>query len=655
MASLLGGFAGFGGGSIGRASVDLVLNNTLYNEQLAASEAKTKASTTAMGGGFAKFQQSVKSSLTGAQTAFIGLGAVAAIGIAKGIKATQDWAAQIRVLQRVTGESAEKTSALAGAANLLNLDTSKLNTGFGLLSKNIVNNSANLVKYGIATRDASGQIKPFSEVLGLVQDKFNTLPKGAEQTAFAMNVFGRSGKELIPILARGRDGLAELEQKAKDAGLVMSQDAVDASKNLSIAQRELGDAFKGAAIQLGTAFIPVMTVVAEALTKLVELVQLVPKPVLALGAAFVVLGAGVLVAQKAFVALKYSTTEGSLSGLVGILPLLTAIAATAELVAGQIQDATTNFTKMAKQTKINADLLKFLRDRMDLAGSAFEGHSFSGFVASLDGVRDNLQEATDKAQPLIEQMDKLGFSTGSATAILGTYAGELDGSSGSIDQWIHDTGIQIDSIAALAESYGKGQLSLHDFTQDLIGFGINHKDVFFIASAALDKYSEHLDAAGHRVKNFADMTKKELTDWKNTVSDSITSTFLTLQSKTKDIFNVTVKELDKDFQTMLANALRFKTDLAELLALKPGTFGLSKTDLQQFEVFMQQQGPGFVDAFVRASQARQQQWIRDWQQASKAVSQTIAQAVPKDVQRVNVEIHTSIVGPGGGVFQKQLT
>jgi hypothetical protein len=69
-------------------------------------------------------------------------------------------------------------------------------------------------------------------VLGNVIDKFGTLQPGAEQTAFAMNVFGRSGKDLIPILAKGRDGMAELEQKAADLGLVMSQDDVDASKDV---------------------------------------------------------------------------------------------------------------------------------------------------------------------------------------------------------------------------------------------------------------------------------------------------------------------------------------------------------------------------------------------------------------------------------------
>lgn len=50
----LGGFlGGFGGGAIGRAVVDLILNNAAYEEQLAASEAQTVASTETMSASYA--------------------------------------------------------------------------------------------------------------------------------------------------------------------------------------------------------------------------------------------------------------------------------------------------------------------------------------------------------------------------------------------------------------------------------------------------------------------------------------------------------------------------------------------------------------------------------------------------------------------------
>lgn len=278
---LLSEFAGIGGGSIGRASVDLVLNTTAYNAQLAEAEGKTKASA----GGLSKAFSDVRNALGPVGIAAVAASAIAVIGIGQAIHATQEWAAEVRTLQRVTGDSAENTSRLAAAGELLNLSTDKLNTGFGILDKNIINNSANFAKYNVVTKDAAGNTLPFLDILGNLSDKFQTLQAGPEQAAFAMNVFGRSGKELIPVLSRGREGLQELYDSAQKAGLVMSQDALDASKNLSIAQRELGHAFKGAAVAIGTAFIPLLTPIVHAFTQLVEIATRVVTTVIHVGQA----------------------------------------------------------------------------------------------------------------------------------------------------------------------------------------------------------------------------------------------------------------------------------------------------------------------------------------------------------------------------------
>jgi hypothetical protein len=272
MSSILGGFAGISGGSIGRASVDLVLNSTLYNAQLAEAEGKTATAGKSMQSGLTNALGDARAALGTAGTAAVAFGAVAVLAIGKAIGVTSDWAAEVRALQRVTGQTAESASALAAAGEALGLNVTQLTTGFGLLAKNIVNGSANLEKYGVATKDAQGNILPFDAVLANVSDKFATLQAGPEQAAFAMNIFGRSGKDLIPILARGSAGLKELEDSARSAGLIMSQDDLNASKDLAIAQRELGESFKGAAIQIGKVFVPVLTGLVKGFKSMVNFV-----------------------------------------------------------------------------------------------------------------------------------------------------------------------------------------------------------------------------------------------------------------------------------------------------------------------------------------------------------------------------------------------
>lgn len=271
--------------------VDIVPRSTTFTSTLtrevSSAIAKVQTATAASTSRFTR----------GLQAGFVALGVVAVAAISKGISATVEWAGEVRTLQRVTGQSAEQASTLAFAAEKLGVGVDKMNIGFGLLSKNIVNGTANMEKYGIVTRDAQGAILPFDDVLGNVIDKFQALPEGPQQAAFAMNVFGRSGRNLIPILKLGRDGLAELREEAEKAGLVMSQDDLDASKELGIAQRELADSVKGAAISLGKSFVPAATAVVKVLTSVVQLINKIPTPILAVVGVFSLLTGAIAALQ----------------------------------------------------------------------------------------------------------------------------------------------------------------------------------------------------------------------------------------------------------------------------------------------------------------------------------------------------------------------
>lgn len=576
MSSILGEFAGLGGGSIGRATVDMVLNNTAFNAQLAETEAKTKGSTAGMQKGFKGFADSVRKSFSGAQLAMVGLGAVAAIAIVKSIGVTQQWASEVRSLQRVTGQTAEQASALASAGEQLGIDVGKLNIGFGLLSKNIVNGAKNLEKYGVITKDTTGAMLPFDAILANVSDKFLSLPAGPEQAAFAMNVFGRSGKNLIPILQKGSAGLAELEQKAKDAGLVMSQDDLTASKNLSVAQRQLGEAFKGAAVQLGKEFIPALTSMVKGFTKVVELIHLIPAPLLAVAAATAVLAAGVKVATAAYTAFTASviTAKGALLALPGIAKA--AASSTAVVAAGAYALGSINTVATDKQKQFN--------EQLALAQSQFK-------------------------------------------------AGNLD------------AGQYAEQVNFLSSAFGANRTAV----AIAIKSGQDYNDVIL-------KTTANTNEAQQAIHTFAAMSKKDLSDWRKSTITSITDTFNTLGTKTKDIFNVTQHQLDQDFQQMLNNTLRFKRDLAALLSLKPGTLGLSKTDTQQFESWMIDRGPAFVDAFVRASKAHQREWVAEWKRNTQAIAgniRQIRQATDAPIP-LNFEIRVAGGAGAGGLSARQL-
>lgn len=78
---------------------------------------------------------------------------------------------------------------------------------------------------GVSIYDAAGAIRPTEAIFSDVAEALSRMPEGAEKTALAIAVFGRSGANLMPLLNSGRDGLAEMGTEAERLGLIMSETA----------------------------------------------------------------------------------------------------------------------------------------------------------------------------------------------------------------------------------------------------------------------------------------------------------------------------------------------------------------------------------------------------------------------------------------------
>jgi len=221
--------------------------------------------------GFGGSTSSALSNLASVATsafAAVGLG-LAALTL-KGVSTFETVAGEVRKLEGQLGTTAEQASVLRAQGQALGVGVDQLSTGFGILSKHLVANDDVLQQYGIdVVRTADGQID-FQAVLAQLSATFGEMGPGVDRTAAAMNLFGRSGKALLPLLAANSDELATFAEHAAEAGLIMSQQDVDAARALTIAQRELGAAWEGLQVQLARAVIPMLTSLAEITTGLVR-------------------------------------------------------------------------------------------------------------------------------------------------------------------------------------------------------------------------------------------------------------------------------------------------------------------------------------------------------------------------------------------------
>jgi hypothetical protein len=95
-------------------------------------------------------------------------------------------------------------------------------------------------KLGIDVRDSNGHVKDADVLLEEVSDKLSGMKSNAEKVTAAVNLFGRSGRELLPLLADGKEGIAALREEFRALGGGYSKEAVKASKEYSESLKRLG-------------------------------------------------------------------------------------------------------------------------------------------------------------------------------------------------------------------------------------------------------------------------------------------------------------------------------------------------------------------------------------------------------------------------------
>lgn len=154
------------------------------------------------------------------------------------IQPTIELAEQTRELQLMTGATAEEAGMLIQAADDCFVSFDTLSTGM-----------KNAIRKGF---------EPTIDGLGRMSDEYNAIQDPIEKTAYLMDVFGRSGSDVAELMSKGSDAIAEMGQSAYEAGLVLSQDGVDAAYEYKRAMDNLNDSVLAIKLSIGEKLIPVL-------------------------------------------------------------------------------------------------------------------------------------------------------------------------------------------------------------------------------------------------------------------------------------------------------------------------------------------------------------------------------------------------------------
>lgn len=303
---------------IGALRVNLGLDSAEFQSGMKRAQSDTDKFASALKVGFA----------AAAAAAAAGLAAVSA-AVSKNLNSFDELS---KTSQKI-GIPVEELSKLKYAADLSGVSMEGMQTAVSKLSRNMVEAASGSGKMaqtfralGVEIRNSDGSLRSSSAVLTDLSDKFAGMPDGAQKTALAMQLLGKSGADLIPMLNGGSEALGGLLNEAKAFGLEVSTETARMAEAVNDNFARVSYAINGLGVQLTASLAPVLLEVSNAMVALaktfISALQYLPQVAEAVTVVGVALG---IAFGPAILASIGSVIVAIGSGMVGAVQALTAV------------------------------------------------------------------------------------------------------------------------------------------------------------------------------------------------------------------------------------------------------------------------------------------------------------------------------------------
>lgn len=211
-----------------------------------------------------------------------GLSTAAAAGVAGlGAMALKAGAAadDLNTLSKQSGFSTDEIQKWDYASDRVDVDTDTIVKAAQKMKKNMVSTSKETTEawetLGVSVRDTTtGELRDSTDVFYEVLSALSQVPNETERDVLAMQLFGKSADELAGIVDDGGAALQELGKEAADAGLILSQDALDGANAFNDGVDELkakaSGAFMSAGASLAENLLPALSDLVEWLSQVLQ-------------------------------------------------------------------------------------------------------------------------------------------------------------------------------------------------------------------------------------------------------------------------------------------------------------------------------------------------------------------------------------------------
>jgi hypothetical protein len=167
-----------------------------------------------------------------------------------------EWTSEAKKLSTQLGVTTERASVMMVAMRRVGLDADVVGKASTEMTKKLGENGQAFEKLGVKVKDSSGQYRPTMEVMADVNEKLKAIKNPIEQNIAGMKVYGESWNEVKGILKLTSEAITAAEQKAKDLGLVVGEQAVADAKKYKESLGDMKMVITSLEVQAGKTLLP---------------------------------------------------------------------------------------------------------------------------------------------------------------------------------------------------------------------------------------------------------------------------------------------------------------------------------------------------------------------------------------------------------------
>lgn len=232
------------------------INNTLNG--LVSVDAKTLALTSSMA--------ALAAAMVKAEKALINL-----------TKESAAYADDILATSTITGIATEALQEYTYAAELLDVSVDTLTGAQTRLIRSMTSAQERTTaqvdafnKLGVSYQNTDGTLRDVQDVFADAIDALGQMSNETERDSIAMELMGKSARDLNPLISAGSKRMAELAEEAHNVGYVLDDEALNALGGVDDAMQRFNRTTEAAKNKLAVEFAPSMTEAMETLTGLVQ-------------------------------------------------------------------------------------------------------------------------------------------------------------------------------------------------------------------------------------------------------------------------------------------------------------------------------------------------------------------------------------------------